>query len=297
MRRIGQKTFDAMSHRAKFQMTQYWENFIKRDFTDAEHAEFEERDFHVPVVGVPDDEKNGLFSGFLSMSRQDVRELFEPVVKQVIALIEDQVNAVKNSGSGNVAAILLVGGFGSSEYLYRSIADWAGDKISVLQPRNAWTAVVRGAIIRGLQGDIAAVQSRLSRRHYGVVHDAHFDPTKHTEDEKQWHPLRCEWVVRNRMRWYIQRGDVTTESKIISFPFYRTINCDDVVGGLHQLKTELWVSDALVAPDRRDTSVSKLAVMTSQPVDMNQFTKHKNEKGQAFWRVDYSLDLTVSTVY
>lgn len=67
------------------------------------------------------------------------------------------------------------------------------------------SAVVRGAIIRGLQGDIAAVQSRLSRRYYGVVHDSKFDETKHDESEKKWHDLRCEWVVRNRIQWYIRR--------------------------------------------------------------------------------------------
>lgn len=65
--------------------------------------------------------------------------------------------------------------------------------------------MVRGAIIRGLQGDIAAVQSRLSRRFYGVVHDSKFDESKHDEAEKKWHDLRCEWVVRNRIQWYIRR--------------------------------------------------------------------------------------------
>ena len=75
----------------------------------------------------------------------------------------------------------------------------------MLQPRNAWTAVVRGAVLRGLAGDVAAVQTRLSRRHYGVIHDARFDPAKHDQNEKRWHELRCEWVVRNRVQWYICR--------------------------------------------------------------------------------------------
>lgn len=136
--------------------------------------------------------------------------------------------------------------------------------------------MVRGAIIRGLQGDIAAVQSRLSRRFYGVVHDSKFDESKHEEAEKKWHELRCEWVVRNRIQWYIRRvcphrtlqshrqwltaagvqGDVTTEKKKISFPFYRTVAEIDLVGNTHQLKTELWVCDEEVAPDKRDSSTN-----------------------------------------
>jgi len=47
------------------------------------------------------------------------------------------------------------------------------------------------------------------------------------------------------------QGDVTTERRKISFPFYRTIAESDLVGDTHQLKTELWVCDERVAPDKR----------------------------------------------
>ena len=122
---------------------------------------------------------------------------------QVLELLGAQVLSVLKRAEQSVGAILLVGGFGSSEYLYRRIRAWAGGSIPVLQPRNAWTAVVRGAIIRGLQGDTIA--TRLSRRFYGVVHDARYDPLKHGEMEKRWHDIRCEWIVRNRIQWYIRR--------------------------------------------------------------------------------------------
>ncbi|KAI5787710.1 hypothetical protein DFH27DRAFT_486901 [Peziza echinospora] len=315
VRRLGKETFDGMSHRARFQMNQYWETYIKREFNDGDGDEDgaegaggvslvddgddEEgggADFHVPVVGIADSAEKGVYAGFLHVTRDEVREIFEPIVTQVIELISKQVIDVLKSANGPISAILLVGGFGSSEYLYSRISKWSSGKIPILQPRNAWTAVVRGAIIRGLQGDgIAAVQTRLSRRYYGVVHDASFDPNKHRPEEKKWHELRCEWVVRNRMQWYIRRGDATTESRKMSFPFYRTISCDDVKGNTHQLRTELWVCDEQNAPDRRDHNVRKLAVMTSEPVNVEKFTKHLNEKGKPFWRVDYSLDMTVTS--
>lgn len=290
-RRIGKETFEGMSHRARFQMNQYWETYIKREF----NGEDNDTEFHVPVVGVPDCPEKGVTDGFMRVTRAEVHDIFEPIVTQVIDLISSQVISVLKSSHGPISAILLVGGFGSSEYLYRRILAWSSSKIPIIQPRNAWTAVVRGAIIRGLQGDVAAVQSRLSRRYYGVVHDSAFDPTKHREDEKKWHDLRCEWVVRNRMQWYIHRGDVTTEAKKISFPFYRTIKAEDVKNGKHQLRTELWVCDDEIAPDKRDSSVRKLAVMTSELVDVGRFSKHVNEKGKEFYRVDYSLDMMVTS--
>lgn len=292
--RIGKETLDGMSHRARFQMNQYWETYIKREFNPTNKSNDSDTEFHVPVVGIPDDQEKGVKDGFLRVTHAEIHEIFEPIVLQVIDLISSQVISVLKSSHGPISAILLVGGFGSSEYLYHRILAWSNSKIPIIQPRNAWTAVVRGAIIRGLQGEVAAVQSRLSRRYYGVVHDSSFDPTKHSEDEKKWHELRCEWVVRNRMQWYIRRGDVTTEMKKMSFPFYRTVKADDVKNGFHQLRTELWVCDEEKAPDKRDNTVRKLAVMTSEPVNVEKFSKHVNEKGKEFYRVDYSLDMTVS---
>lgn len=52
------------------------------------------------------------------------------------------------------------------------------------------------------------------------------------------------------------QGDVTTEKKKISFPFYRTVAEADLVGNTHQLKTELWVCDEETAPDKRDSSTN-----------------------------------------
>lgn len=228
--------------------------------------------------------------GFWRLARADVAAIFEPVVAQVEALVAAQVAAV----GGAVAAVLLVGGFGSSEHLFARLQAWARAHapLAVLQPRNAWTAVVRGAIIRGLQGDTVA--ARMARRWYGVVHDARWDPARHAQDERQWHELRCEWVVRNRVQWYIRRGDVVRPSAALSFPFYRTIAAADIAGDAHALRTELWVCDDEAAPARRDARVRKLCVMTSAPVPVDRFVVHKNENGQVFYRVDYSLDMTVT---
>lgn len=289
--KIGKDQFEAMDHRAKFQMKQYWETYMKREFSQKLPHE-EEEDFSVPVMGIPDSEDGRVRGGFLRVSHAEVKEIFEPIVNQVLELLGAQVLQVLKAAQKPVGAILLVGGFGSSEYLYKRILTWSAGSIPVLQPRNAWTAVVRGAIIRGLQGDTVA--ARLSRRYYGVVHDARFDPQKHQEDEKCWHQLRCEWVVRNRVQWYIRRGDVTTSSRTLSFLFYRTIPAAEIIGDAHSLKTELWVCDEENAPDKRDPTVRKLCVMTSEPVPVHRFVKMRNERGEIFYRVDYSLDMTVT---
>jgi hypothetical protein len=81
---------------------------------------------------------------------------------------------------------------------------------------------------------------------------------------------------------------------MLSFAFYRTIAATEIVGSAHALKTELWVCDAETAPTKRDSTVRKLCVMQSEPVPVERFVKMRNEKGEVFYRVDYSLDMTVT---
>ncbi|KAI5791964.1 hypothetical protein EDC01DRAFT_788326 [Geopyxis carbonaria] len=286
-----------LAPRARLQMMQYWETYMKREFTDSspdgEAADDGATDFWVPVMGVADSDALGIRGGFLRVTRAEVKGIFDPVITQVLSLLAAQVQSVLASpAAAPISAILLVGGFGSSEYLFQRITAWSGSSIPIMQPRNAWTAVVRGAIIRGLAGPV--IQTRLSRRHYGVVHDARYDAAKHAEAERVWHELRCEWVVRNRVQWYIRRGTPTRDSRVISFPFYRTINARDVVGEAHRLRTELWVCDDVEAPEKRGPGVRKLCSMVSEPVSVDRFVKMRNEKGAVFYRVDYSLDMTVT---
>jgi hypothetical protein len=65
---IGKDRFEAMDHRAKFQMGQYWETYMKREFSEKLLGE-EEEDFWVPVMGVPDSEDGRMRGGFLRVSQ------------------------------------------------------------------------------------------------------------------------------------------------------------------------------------------------------------------------------------
>jgi hypothetical protein len=65
--KIGREALDGMDHRAKFQMGQYWETYMKREFSASDTQE--EEDFWVPVMGVPDTEDGRMRGGFLRVSR------------------------------------------------------------------------------------------------------------------------------------------------------------------------------------------------------------------------------------
>ena len=119
------------------------------------------------------------------MSPSEMNSIFEPVITKVIKLVSAQILSTKKK----VSAVLLVGGFGQNNYLKERLRMTLGKSILVLQPPNAWTAVVRGAVMLGLARAIpklAAVGlvSRAARKHYGVELRVEFDPEKHEQCKK-----------------------------------------------------------------------------------------------------------------
>lgn len=221
--RLGKTRFDEMKAKKgkTWQMgLRYFEEFVKRNFNEDEHQEI-----NIPFPGLADDEEVGLDSGFLVMTAAQAKEIFEPVVKEVCDLVQGQVDGLRAKG-GIVSGIILVGGFGQSDYLYRRLKSHftsaapppyserpthanalsnAGDNtsIEVMQPMYAWTAVVRGAVLRGLEGNM--VISRKARMHYGTSYATVFDEDKHSVSERYWSPLWERWMVSDRMQWHIAK--------------------------------------------------------------------------------------------
>lgn len=160
------------------------------------------------------------------MTAAQVKEIFDPVVKEVCDLVQGQVDNLRAKGQ-TVSGIILVGGFGQSDYLYRTLkghftstaapppytptptqqstlaAALGSNSIEVMQPVYAWTAVVRGAVLRGLEGNM--VISRKARMHYGTSYATVYDEEKHSVTERYWSPLWERWMVSDRMQWHIAK--------------------------------------------------------------------------------------------
>lgn len=114
-----------------------------------------------------------------------MNNIFEPVVGKIIKLVKGQILATNKK----VNAVLLVGGFGQNNYLKERLRSSLGKSIAVLQPPNAWTAVVRGAVMVGLtraNSNLAAVGlvSRAARKHYGVELGHNFKEGKYDGTKK-----------------------------------------------------------------------------------------------------------------
>ena len=68
----------------------------------------------------------------ITISYEDMKSCFDPVVNEIIKLINQQINAVK-AQSQAIRAIVLVGGFGESRYLQHRIRE-AVRPIDLLTP-------------------------------------------------------------------------------------------------------------------------------------------------------------------
>jgi hypothetical protein len=121
--------------------------------------------FHFTCFNVedPDDHSVGLINGELAIPGNLLRrEVFDPVVSQVLDLIVEQSKKV----SAPIDALLLVGGFSGCEYLVKRIDERFGGSIRLItRPSDADTATLRGAAQYGLAGR-ALVSSVIAPRAY-----------------------------------------------------------------------------------------------------------------------------------
>ncbi|KAF1989034.1 putative hsp70 family protein [Aulographum hederae CBS 113979] len=307
--RIGDELYNHMrANKAKtWNMgLKYFEEFVKRNFNEDESTEV-----NVPFPGLPDDESVGLDSGFLVMSHEEVREIFEPVVKGVIDLVDGQVQQIRERGK-SVTGIVLVGGFGGSDALYKRMKAFFNnaappppyeetpsngvshhpEPIEVMHPMYAWTAVVRGAVLRGLEGSM--VVSRRIARSYGTSYATVFDEHVHPVKDRYWSPLWERWMVSDRMQWHIMKGDQISEHTPISFHYTRNFRPGQ----------SLIVEDELIAcddednpPDAYDPSLINVCTLIT---DLNAVPKHcfsrlTTTKGVEFDNLDFTLDMRVES--
>ncbi|KAG0590424.1 hypothetical protein M758_1G094100 [Ceratodon purpureus] len=97
----------------------------------------------------------------LELTHTDIKEIFDPVVEQNLALIADQL-----SRTSNVKVIFVVGGFAGSPYLLSKIKErFIGAVEKVISPVQPGSAVCQGAVMLALNPD--GITSRVARKTYG----------------------------------------------------------------------------------------------------------------------------------
>ncbi|GBC00596.1 hypothetical protein RclHR1_03900013 [Rhizophagus clarus] len=89
----------------------------------------------------------------IELKFEDVKGMFDPVIKKILDLIEEHLNE-----NNNASAMLLVGGFSESKYLREEVRKKFSSRLKVSFPESPATAIVEGAVQYGLNPNLIATR-------------------------------------------------------------------------------------------------------------------------------------------
>ncbi|PBP17643.1 hypothetical protein BUE80_DR011587 [Diplocarpon rosae] len=217
--------------------------------------------YRVPVPGLADNPDLGVRRGRYKISPSEMREIHEPIIAGIIELVQRQISDAGRA----IKAVLLVGGFGENNHL-RERLQMSLDGIEVLQPANAWTSVVRGAVMMGMSRADASlsaliVESRAARKNYGVELLVLYNAARHSAEKRYW-CARHQQFKAAEMKWFIRKGDAVEEMQPhdINFVFTTPVmKCRP-----ESLKIDVWSdSESAQAPVHKTDTVRKLATLVA----------------------------------
>lgn len=102
------------------------------------------------------------------------------------------------------------------------LEDKFGGRIRLVTSSRSWSAIARGAAIRGLQLETPPIAFRHSRDSIGVVIMEPFDSLHHLDTDRYNCPERGE-LAKNQMYWLIDRGEKLRAST------RKTLQCQTVI--------------------------------------------------------------------
>ncbi|KAF8470618.1 hypothetical protein BDZ91DRAFT_718525 [Kalaharituber pfeilii] len=273
--RLGTKTVDAMFAKGRpyQKMMKDFDERLKRTFQDS--SDQDGMDCEVP--GVPDDYRKKVQDGFLDISRADMQSIFEPIIAEILRLIQEQLDTIIKGKHKPASTVLLIGGFGSSRYLYKRVKTHLETQpnssrgIKVLQPTNA-----------------------RARRNYGVSASETFDSDIHPMESRYWDPIEKEYKARGIMTWYVKQEDSIEDTQEISFYFYRKyLPSETDFSSIHTL----WASDSpRNQAEKRSTHPNVYEVCRIHN-DLNKLRQHfesrRNSDGELYYIINYSLVMRI----
>jgi tRNA A37 threonylcarbamoyltransferase TsaD len=82
--------------------------------------------------------QNGFENGVLTVPFEDLKGIFDTVVNQILVLLTQQLEDVKKARPDvEKVSILLVGGFGSNEYLAKRVRETFRSSADIVQPSDS----------------------------------------------------------------------------------------------------------------------------------------------------------------
>lgn len=72
-------------------MMKHFEEFLKRSFSNSEDDDI----FSCPIPGVPDDPIARVEDGCFVLTREEMKNIFDPVINRIIQLVREQITTAE----------------------------------------------------------------------------------------------------------------------------------------------------------------------------------------------------------
>jgi tRNA A37 threonylcarbamoyltransferase TsaD len=119
------RDYPAFDESLKKHALKQFEDNIKKMYVGAS-----DKSYKIAVRGLPNNSRLRIASERLEITAQELKDIFEPVMTEIVKLVKAQIRATQRK----VKAVLLAGGFGESEYLRLRLKDALRNrKVDVLQ--------------------------------------------------------------------------------------------------------------------------------------------------------------------
>ncbi|KAL9606121.1 MAG: hypothetical protein Q9179_000691 [Wetmoreana sp. 5 TL-2023] len=264
---------------------------VKRSFAGNPNDEF-----LIPVPGLKDSVINGVRRGRLRLTGSDVRAIFEPVIKEIIVLVNGQIDATK----AQVTAVLMVGGFSQNVYLRDRIRQAVAKRgIEVMQSPNGWTAVVRGALMKGLastNSNFTAVniRGRSARKSYGIAMGVPFRESEHDTDRRYWDLFEGRYLIQ-AMAWFIRKGETVEENKPKRINYYISPRANQPPPSTHLCVIYMCAAHGNTSPPiYRNTQLKALVEVSADlsRIPVRKIPKATGADGHVYYKLSFDLEVT-----
>ncbi|KAB8272950.1 hypothetical protein BDV30DRAFT_116736 [Aspergillus minisclerotigenes] len=293
-----------------------WEQGIKRQYKpQASNKEY--------IVSIPaeafgkgriddDSEEPHIKKGRIHFKGPHIQSTFKESFAGIEKLIDGQIASARQK-SLRVKGIILVGGLGSSPYLYEHLkARYDGARITILQsggmmPR---TAICRGAIYKGFLTESSidsanrdgpsvgldikspiSVGSTISRLSMGVSYMTAFDDDVHLEEDKTWDTDELVYKADKQMAWFIRRGENVSTTEPVKHGYYRLYKKD----WNGHFSVFIYQCASSLPPPRRDKSVTQLCeIKCKLDVPYSSLDNFTSPKGKKMKKMSYDVVMVPS---
>lgn len=163
----------------------------------------------------------GIEEGYMTFTNEEILQCFEPVVNRILELVRNQIIAIQ-AQNRSLQNVLVVGGFGASEYLFQQIKLHVPPQFQskVVRPMDSVAAIVKGAVTAGITERV--ITSRVARRHYLMATLQPFKEGHHPEqyrvpslDGKD----RCKYTRQI----FVQKGERVKIGEPVKVSFFRQV--------------------------------------------------------------------------